>query len=55
MADMLNHKRPNETSWTFDNGKNGFTITTTKKLLRGAQVCVCVCVIECVCVCVSEV
>lgn len=38
MADMLNHKRPNETSWHFDNGLNAFTITTTKRLLKGAQV-----------------
>jgi histone-lysine N-methyltransferase SETD3 len=38
MADMLNHKRPNETSWHFDNGLNSFTITTTKRLLKGAQV-----------------
>jgi histone-lysine N-methyltransferase SETD3 len=38
MADMLNHKRPNETSWHFDNGLNAFTITTTKRLLKGAQI-----------------
>jgi histone-lysine N-methyltransferase SETD3 len=41
MADMLNHKRPNESSWTFDNTKGDsgcFTITTTKRLLKGAQV-----------------
>jgi len=38
MADMLNHKRPNETSWHFDNGLNAFTITTTKRLLKGGQV-----------------
>jgi len=38
MADMLNHKRPNETSWTFDDSRNGFTITTTKRLLKNAQI-----------------
>jgi len=38
MADMLNHKRPNEPSWHFDNSLNAFTITTTKRLLKGAQV-----------------
>jgi histone-lysine N-methyltransferase SETD3 len=38
MADMLNHKRPNETSWTFEDSKNAFTITTTKRLLKGAQI-----------------
>jgi len=38
MADMLNHKRPNETSWTFDDSRNAFTITTTKRLLKSAQV-----------------
>ena len=38
MADMLNHKRPNETSWTFDNSINSFTITTTRRLLKGAQI-----------------
>jgi histone-lysine N-methyltransferase SETD3 len=38
MADMLNHKLPNETSWHFDQGLHAFTITTTKRLLKGAQV-----------------
>jgi len=38
MADMLNHKRPNETSWTFDDSLNAFTITTTKRLLKNAQI-----------------
>jgi len=35
---MLNHKRPNETSWTFDDSRNAFTITTTKRLLKSAQI-----------------
>jgi len=38
MADMLNHKRPNETSWTFDDARNAFTITTTKRILKGGQI-----------------
>jgi len=38
MADMLNHKRPNETSWTYDTSRGAFTITTTKRLLKGQQV-----------------
>jgi len=38
MADMLNHKRPRETSWTFDDKRNGFTITSLKALSRGDQV-----------------
>jgi len=49
MADMLNHKRPrdgkgdndeshSETSWTFDDKRNAFTITTLKALNRGDQV-----------------
>jgi len=38
MADMLNHKRPNETSWTFDDSRNAFTITTTKRILEHGQI-----------------
>jgi len=38
MADMLNHKRPRETSWTFDNKRQSFTITSLKALSRGEQV-----------------
>eukprot|EP00808_Paulinella_micropora_P031627 g5082.t1 len=38
MADMLNHKRPNETAWTFDDSMNAFTITTTKRLLKSSQI-----------------
>jgi len=38
MADMLNHKRPNETSWTFDDSRNAFTITTTKRILKNGQI-----------------
>jgi len=38
MADMLNHKRPEETSWTFDQSRNAFTIVTTRSLSKGAQI-----------------
>jgi histone-lysine N-methyltransferase SETD3 len=38
MADMLNHKNPHETMWNYDDAKGAFTITTTKRLLKGAQI-----------------
>jgi len=38
MADMLNHKRPRETSWTFDNKRQSFTITSLQVLPRGMPV-----------------
>jgi len=37
-ADMLNHYRPRETSWTFENDIRCFTITSLKPLKRGQQV-----------------
>ena len=42
-ADMLNHKKPQnaadtDTRWTFDDNLNGFTITSTRVIERGAQV-----------------
>ena len=37
-ADMLNHYRPRETKWTFDEERNGFTITTLQPIAAGAQV-----------------
>lgn len=37
-ADMLNHFRPRETSWTFENDIRCFTITSLKPLSRGQQV-----------------
>lgn len=37
-ADMLNHKRPRETKWTFDDGRYGFIITTLKTIQRGEQI-----------------
>jgi histone-lysine N-methyltransferase SETD3 len=38
MADMLNHKRPQESTWSYSNAKKAFTITTTKRLLKGSQI-----------------
>ena len=38
MADMLNHKRPRQTKWTFDDERQGFTITSISALQRGDQV-----------------
>jgi hypothetical protein len=37
-ADMLNHYRPRETSWTFDSQRSHFTITTLTRLSAGQQV-----------------
>lgn len=37
-ADMLNHKRPRETKWTFDDGRYGFVITSLKTIQRGEQI-----------------
>lgn len=37
-ADMLNHRVPKETKWTFDDGRYGFIITSLKSLPRGEQV-----------------
>lgn len=37
-ADMLNHKVPKETKWTFDDEKYGFIITSMKSIQRGEQV-----------------
>jgi histone-lysine N-methyltransferase SETD3 len=37
-ADMLNHYRPRETKWTFNNEKQCFVITALKDLTMGRQV-----------------
>ncbi len=37
-ADMLNHYRPRETSWTFEDAKDAFTITSLSALQPGQQV-----------------
>jgi len=38
MADMLNHKYPAETYWTFDQSLKSFTITSQKAFVSGEQV-----------------
>lgn len=37
-ADMLNHYRPRETKWTYENHKRAFTITSIQQISAGAQV-----------------
>ena len=37
-ADMLNHLRPRQTRWTFDQSQEGFTITSLMELSAGDQV-----------------
>lgn len=37
-ADMLNHYRPRETKWTFDEERQAFTITSLQHIPAGAQV-----------------
>lgn len=37
-ADMLNHYRPRETKWQFDDAVQGFTVTTIESIQAGAQV-----------------
>mmetsp|Transcript_1596 Transcript_1596/g.3830 ORF Transcript_1596/g.3830 Transcript_1596/m.3830 type:complete len:624 (+) Transcript_1596:227-2098(+) len=37
-ADMLNHYRPRETKWTFDEERQAFTITTLQPIQTGSQV-----------------
>lgn len=38
MADMLNHKRPRETSWTYTDEKAGFVIEACQDIPRNNQV-----------------
>jgi len=37
-ADMLNHYRPRETKWQFEDARQGFTIIALNKIASGAQV-----------------
>eukprot|EP00546_Thalassionema_frauenfeldii_P010750 CAMPEP_0178924488 /NCGR_PEP_ID=MMETSP0786-20121207/17361_1 /TAXON_ID=186022 /ORGANISM="Thalassionema frauenfeldii, Strain CCMP 1798" /LENGTH=599 /DNA_ID=CAMNT_0020599217 /DNA_START=86 /DNA_END=1885 /DNA_ORIENTATION=+ len=37
-ADMLNHYRPRETKWTFEEERQAFTITSLQRIHAGAQV-----------------
>ena len=38
LADMLNHFRPAETRWGYNNSKGGFTMTTLKGIKNGEQI-----------------
>lgn len=38
MADMLNHRRPRETKWTYDQGKRGFVITALQHIKQDAEI-----------------
>jgi len=38
MADMLNHKRPRETKWTYAQNRKGFVITTLNVIEKGCEV-----------------
>jgi histone-lysine N-methyltransferase SETD3 len=38
MADMLNHKRPKQTSWTYSDEKGGFVIEALQDVGRNEQV-----------------
>jgi histone-lysine N-methyltransferase SETD3 len=37
-ADMLNHYRPRETKWQFDDSRQGFTVVSLCEISSGAQV-----------------
>lgn len=37
-ADMLNHYRPRETKWTYDNARGSFTITALQSIKQGSQI-----------------
>jgi histone-lysine N-methyltransferase SETD3 len=38
LADMLNHKRPRQTSWSYDQAKDGFIIEANEEIDRGLEV-----------------
>jgi len=38
MADMLNHKRPRETKWTYAQNRGGFVITSLNPISKGCEV-----------------
>jgi protein-histidine N-methyltransferase len=37
-ADMLNHRRPRQTGWTYDDGHGGFIIEALEDIKRGEQI-----------------
>ena len=38
LADMLNHKRPKQTSWSYNNEKQGFVVESMENLKKGEQI-----------------
>jgi len=38
MADMLNHRRPRETKWTYDQNKRGFVISALQHIKQDAEI-----------------
>jgi protein-histidine N-methyltransferase len=38
LADMLNHRRPRQTSWNYDQSRNGFVIDALENIERGEEV-----------------
>ena len=38
LADMLNHRRPRQTSWNYDQEKGGFIIDALENIVRGEEV-----------------
>ncbi|MBK8258969.1 MAG: SET domain-containing protein-lysine N-methyltransferase [Polyangiaceae bacterium] len=39
IADMMNHKRPPDVSWTFDDASDAFVIRTVRDIAAGEEVC----------------
>ena len=38
LADMLNHRRPKQTSWSYNNEKQGFVIESMENIKKGEQI-----------------
>jgi histone-lysine N-methyltransferase SETD3 len=38
LADMLNHRRPRQTNWTYDDSKGGFIVEAVEDIEKGEQV-----------------
>lgn len=38
LADMLNHSRPRQTSWTYDQVRGGFIVESLQSIAKGAQI-----------------
>lgn len=37
-SDMMNHRRPRDTVWTYDDEQQAFTVTTLRSILPGEEV-----------------